>query len=248
MPYVPNNTKKAQPDEGKVGKCFPRYYVVKTGKSGAIGYWQPTPQMRALGFQSTICGPDGPDAHKIANALNAKWREFKAENTSASLAPMPGTIAFALNNLRKSSTWGELANSTQADYERHIYILKQKFSNVPLSQLKSRLRLVVKGNDARQQKTRNALFSLIINHDRDPMIVYFVEAVGVNLIKIGRSRNVGGRLIAMRTDCPVDIRLLKCVAASHLSETEVQSKFNHLKERGEWFRDHQELREFIDSL
>jgi hypothetical protein len=35
-----------------------RYYVVKRGK----GFWQPTIRMKAVGFGSVPCGPDGPGA------------------------------------------------------------------------------------------------------------------------------------------------------------------------------------------
>src|SRR5258707_275468 len=46
------------------------YYVVKKGR----GYWQPTPPMKAQGFDSISCGPDGPDAWKIANDWNERWQ------------------------------------------------------------------------------------------------------------------------------------------------------------------------------
>jgi len=42
-----------------------RHYVVKHGKA----FWQPTPKMKALGFGSVPCGPDGPAAWARA----AEW-------------------------------------------------------------------------------------------------------------------------------------------------------------------------------
>jgi hypothetical protein len=47
----------------------PRYYVVKRGR----GYWQPTAQMRARGYQSVACGLDGPEARAVAEGWNATW-------------------------------------------------------------------------------------------------------------------------------------------------------------------------------
>ena len=41
------------------------YQVRRNGR----GFWEPTPRMRALGFRSVPCGPDGPDAWAIAEAV-----------------------------------------------------------------------------------------------------------------------------------------------------------------------------------
>ena len=41
---------------------IPYYTVRRNGR----GFWEPTKHMRALGFRSVPCGPDGPDAWAIA--------------------------------------------------------------------------------------------------------------------------------------------------------------------------------------
>ena len=98
----------------------PRYYVVKRGR----GYWQPTAPMRALGFYSVPCGPDGPEAHAIAQQWNAKW-EVAREGHAASDAAITAA-GFALEQadearahaiLGHMEAWAEpFINSSAAAY------------------------------------------------------------------------------------------------------------------------------------
>jgi hypothetical protein len=62
-----------------------RHYVVKRGR---IGFWQPTPKMRALGFASVPCGRDGPDAWVTAEEWNRRW-----DATRRGQAPSPAMAA-----------------------------------------------------------------------------------------------------------------------------------------------------------
>lgn len=55
------------------------YYVVKGGR----GFWQPTKEMRQLGFMSVACGPDGPAAHAVAAKWNERWERRSAPRTAA---------------------------------------------------------------------------------------------------------------------------------------------------------------------
>jgi hypothetical protein len=66
---------------------IPYYTVRRNGR----GFWEPRPHMRALGFYSVPCGPDGPEARKIAELWNQHWRDVKNGR-----APSP---ALAANNL-----------------------------------------------------------------------------------------------------------------------------------------------------
>lgn len=62
------------------------YYVVKGGR----GYWQPTRDMRQLGFMSVACGPDGPKAHAVAAKWNERWEAQsppKGEALGPTVAP-----------------------------------------------------------------------------------------------------------------------------------------------------------------
>lgn len=49
------------------------YYVVRAGN----GYWQPTTRMKALGFNSVPCGPDGEEARRIAGEWNGRWQKAR---------------------------------------------------------------------------------------------------------------------------------------------------------------------------
>ncbi len=51
---------------------IPNYYV-----RGANGYFQPTRDMKALGFVNTALGPDGPEARAKAEELNARWQRVR---------------------------------------------------------------------------------------------------------------------------------------------------------------------------
>jgi hypothetical protein len=57
-----------------------RHYVVKRRK----GFWQPTAKMKAVGFGSVPCGPDGPRAWAIAEEWNRRW-----DQTRTGMAPSP---------------------------------------------------------------------------------------------------------------------------------------------------------------
>lgn len=56
------------------------YYSLKTN---GHGYWQPSAELRKLGFTSVDCGFDGPDAWARAEELNSAARE--ARNRPAAL-------------------------------------------------------------------------------------------------------------------------------------------------------------------
>ena len=56
-----------------MGRVKIPYYVVVHGR----GYWRPVPRMKALGFSIIRCGPDGPDAWKIASEWNQRWQTIR---------------------------------------------------------------------------------------------------------------------------------------------------------------------------
>ncbi|MBB4042059.1 hypothetical protein GGR34_003744 [Microvirga flocculans] len=55
------------------------YYVVIRGN----GFWQPTARMKALGFHNVPCGPDGPEARKVAEEWNDRWQEERSGGQAA---------------------------------------------------------------------------------------------------------------------------------------------------------------------
>lgn len=72
-----------------MGKVDIPYYVVRKGR----GYWQPTRSMRALGFALARCGPDGPDAWRIAAEWNARWQAARRGETPPPIASTPGNLS-----------------------------------------------------------------------------------------------------------------------------------------------------------
>lgn len=105
-----------------MGKVKIRYYVVKKGR----GYWQPTPEMRTLGFRPTSCGPDGPSAWAKAETLNAAW-DASTGQPLADVAPAPlpvirtwpvGSIGEAFDVYRATNEWEKKALRTREEWER----------------------------------------------------------------------------------------------------------------------------------
>jgi hypothetical protein len=81
---------------------------------------------------------------------------------------------------------------------------------------------------------------------RVPILVYFIQAEN-GLIKIGRTTDLPARLATMRTDSPIDIRLLASFIGSIGAEKELHQRFSHLRVRGEWFKAEADLLEYIKS-
>lgn len=92
------------------------YYVVRKGR----GYWITTRRMQARGFPGCVrCGPDGPEAWKVAQEWNARWQAARTgrEPTLKRVWPA-GSLGEAFDRFRKSQTWRDKALRTQEDWER----------------------------------------------------------------------------------------------------------------------------------
>lgn len=109
------------------------YYVVKCGKKGAVGYWQPTAAMRRFGFASTVCGPDGPAAWARARELVDKWRAAateEAEPPRRRNAPLVGSLAEAFERYRATAEWSSKAARTREEWERAWARISPVFGDV----------------------------------------------------------------------------------------------------------------------
>jgi hypothetical protein len=125
-----------------VGKVTIPYYVVRKGR----GYWLASPQMKSLGFNNVRCGPDGPDAWRIAQTWNERWQRVrKGETLSPSeidrrnlsvdeieeLALYPeGSVGYAFKRYRRSESWGSKAPATRDDWFRAWRFIKPVFADV----------------------------------------------------------------------------------------------------------------------
>ena len=68
-------------------------------------------------------------------------------------------------------------------------------------------------------------------------MVYVVEAVGSNRIKIGHteSRNVKTRVSGLKTGCPFPLEVLATMPGGPSQEYQLHSQFSEYRAVGEWF-------------
>jgi hypothetical protein len=79
----------------------------------------------------------------------------------------------------------------------------------------------------------------------DKGYVYFAEAKGLNLIKIGTSADPTRRWSS--TDCPVPIKVLRVILGGRRGEAVWHRRFAHLRRKGEWFEGANDLRQAIEA-
>jgi hypothetical protein len=113
-----------------MGKVKVRYYSVIKGR----GYWQPTREMRALGFRPTACGPDGPAAWEKAEKLNAAWDARADQNAPSHPIPVvetwpAGSIGEAFDLYRTTVEWEQKKPRTREDWERAWRYIKTDFGD-----------------------------------------------------------------------------------------------------------------------
>jgi integrase len=95
-----------------------KHYVKRKG--GRHCYWMPTPKMVAAGFSPVPCGPDGPDAWKIAEDWEARWQAYRRgiEPDSARRYPKD-SIGEAFQRFRRTESWAKgRKQRTREDWER----------------------------------------------------------------------------------------------------------------------------------
>jgi hypothetical protein len=102
------------------------------------GFWQARKVMRDLGFASTSCGPDGPDAWKKAEQLNAAWRKARLglpttapEDPSEDAITWPrGSVGEGFKRFRRTETWKRKEPRTHEDWWRGWRYIKPVFGDV----------------------------------------------------------------------------------------------------------------------
>ena len=81
-----------------------------------------------------------------------------------------------------------------------------------------------------------------------PRLLYFIQAGEDGPIKIGTSRDPGGRLKQLQTAHPETLRLLAVIAAEgEFAEAAIHRALRGDAVSGEWFRDSSALRSYIDA-
>lgn len=75
--------------------------------------------------------------------------------------------------------------------------------------------------------------------------VYFIEAVGLERIKIGVSEDPVKRMGQLAASAPTQLRLLGAMPGDAATEKRLHERFAHLRFEREWFHGTAELKEFI---
>ena len=118
------------------------YYTVR--RNGR-GFWEPRPQMRAAGFYSVPCGPDGPDAWAIAEEWNRRWLSVRrgeapspAMVSEANLSPEQSeeltvypkhALGEAFRRYRRTDEWKKKQPRTREDWWRVWRRIKPVFGD-----------------------------------------------------------------------------------------------------------------------
>lgn len=90
----------------------------------------------------------------------------------------------------------------------------------------------------------------IKNQDPGPAsFVYFIEAVGLCRVKIGKAIDPENRIAQLQTGSPVPLRLIGKTAGGHPLERKLHEEFHGARiDGGEWFHLTKELRSYIEGL
>lgn len=79
--------------------------------------------------------------------------------------------------------------------------------------------------------------------------VYFIRAVGTNLVKIGSAKHPRLRLDNLQVGCPHRLVIEAAIISTpQESESTFHRRFSKYHHRGEWFKREGDLESFLDSL
>lgn len=89
---------------------------------------------------------------------------------------------------------------------------------------------------------------LALKQRQQASTVYFVEAVGLDLIKIGYASNVPLRIRSIETSCPVPVRLLGTFPGGPEMERHFHKEFATHRSHREWFRRSPDMDRLLSQL
>lgn len=79
-------------------------------------------------------------------------------------------------------------------------------------------------------------------------MIYFIQNKITNNIKIGKSNNPLKRLNSLRTACTEELVILKVIEGGIEEEKKLHKMFSDYRIRGEWFRDNEQITNFINNF
>lgn len=86
---------------------------------------------------------------------------------------------------------------------------------------------------------------VLVDPNRKECAVYFFAVRG--FIKIGWSENWRGRLSGIQSSNPEKIEVLLILGRPKIYEKTMHKKFSAHRSSGEWFKDHPDIRDFIED-
>ena len=79
-------------------------------------------------------------------------------------------------------------------------------------------------------------------------MIYFIQAVGGGLIKIGKADDPAKRLAEIQRHSPVMLRIVATIKGEHEKERQLHQQFAGARHHREWFAPVKELREYISQV
>lgn len=79
-------------------------------------------------------------------------------------------------------------------------------------------------------------------------MIYAIQAVGLDLVKIGKAKDPEKRLKMLQTGSAVPLHLVASVAWSDLHEGMIHRRFAAHRRLGEWFEINDEISEFVQVM
>jgi hypothetical protein len=76
-------------------------------------------------------------------------------------------------------------------------------------------------------------------------VVYFLAAGAADIVKIGFTTNLDGRIRSLKTGSPTDVEVLLAITGTMTTERELHKRFAADRLRGEWFRRSAPIEAFI---
>lgn len=87
------------------------------------------------------------------------------------------------------------------------------------------------------QPETNFILPELVKEDVPPRhVVYFIEAVGIGIVKIGKTACIENRMGSLKTMSPVPLRLVAYAPGYSRLERQLHDLFRAHRSHGEWFK------------
>lgn len=125
-----------------MGKIKVRFFTEQPGVHGSRYFWQPSTQMRALGWKLERLPDDRRQAIDRAMVLNEEldaWRAGAANTAPNTPAPVklvePRTLAAVIRAYEHSRFWDDLRDRTKRSYRQNIKLIERIAGDKPVAKI-----------------------------------------------------------------------------------------------------------------